>query len=166
MSAGLDPARVASSARVYVAAGTDGGFDAVAVEGGSVGRRARGRVEGHHLPGAIVAVDAAANAFTVRTGDLIAALGGAEKFAAGARVVVVYSAPLGRERQPRRGEGQPQPGRTCAIRARPFSDQGGEGGYTRTPSDDATAYTWGLALTKRASEDQSAALGRRAARYR
>ena len=32
--------------------------------------------------------------FTVRTGDLIAVLGGAGAFTAGARVVAVYNAPL------------------------------------------------------------------------
>ena len=153
MSAGLDPARVASSARVYVAAGTDGGLDAVAVEGGSV---AAEPADGWKdiTSGCDVAVDAAANAFTVRTGDLIAALGGAEKFAAGARVVVVYSAPLAAGAN--RGAEKGNPNQVYLRYPRsPFSDQGGEGGFTRTPSDDATAYTWDLALTKRASEGQA-----------
>ena len=152
MSTGLDPARVASSARVYVAAGTDGGFDAVAVAGGSV---AAEPADGWKdiTSGCAVAVDAAANTFTVRTSDLIAALGGAEKFAAGARVAVVYSAPLGAGANRGAEKGNPNEVYLRYPRS-PFADQGGEGGYTRTPSDDATAYTWDLALTKRGSDDQ------------
>ena len=153
MSAGLDSARVASSARVYVAAGADGGLDAVAVEGGSAGSEpADGWTD--ITSGCDVAVDSAANTFTVRTGDLIAALGGAEKFTAGARVVVVYSAPLGAGANRGAEKGNPNEVYLRYPRS-PFSDQGGEGGFTRTPSDDATAYTWDLALTKRASEDQA-----------
>lgn len=153
MSAGLDPARIASSARVYVAAGTDGGLDAVAVAGGSVGTEpAVGWSD--ITSGCDVAVDAAANTFTVRTSDLIAALGGAEKFADGARVAVVYSAPLGAGANRGAEKGNPNEVYLRYPRS-PFADQGGEGGYTRTPSDDATAYTWDLALTKRGSEDQA-----------
>lgn len=152
MSTGLDPARVASSVRVYVAAGTDGGLDAVAVTGGSVGTEP---ADGWKdiTSGCSVSVDAAANTFTVRTGDLIAALGGAEKLAAGARVAVVYNAPLGAGANRGAEKGNPNEVYLRYPRS-PFSDQGGEGGYTRTPSDDATAYTWDLALTKRGSEDQ------------
>lgn len=153
MSAGLDPARLASSARVYVAAGADGGLDAVTVSGGSAGSEpADGWTD--ITSGCHVAVDSTANTFTVRTGDLIAALGGAEKFAAGARVVVVYSAPLGAGANRGAEKGNPNEVYLRYPRS-PFSDQGGEGGFTRTPSDDATAYTWDLALTKRASEDQA-----------
>ena len=153
MSAGLDPARVASSARVYVAAGTDGGLDAVAVTGGSVGTEP---ADGWKdiTSGCSVSVDAAANTFTVRTGDLIAALGSAEKFATGARVVVVYNAPLGAGANRGAEKGNPNEVYLRYPRS-PFSDQGGEGGYTRTPSDDACAYTWDLALTKRASDNQA-----------
>ena len=153
MSAGLDAARVASSARVYVAAGTDGGLDAVAVTGGSVGTEP---ADGWKdiTSGCSVSVDAAANTFTVRTGDLIAALGSAEKFAAGARVAVVYNAPLGAGANRGAEKGNPNEVYLRYPRS-PFSDQGGEGGYTRTPSDDACAYTWDLALTKRASDNQA-----------
>lgn len=153
MSAGLDPAWLASSARVYVAARADGGLDAVAVDGGSVGAEP---ADGWKdiTSGCDVTVDAAANSFTVRTGDLIAALGGAEKFTAGARVVVVYSAPLGAGANRGAEKGNPNEVYLRYPRS-PFSDQGGEGGFTRTPSDDATAYTWDLALTKRASEDRA-----------
>lgn len=157
MSAGLDAARIASSARVYVAAGTDGGLDAVAVAGGSVGAEP---ADGWKdiTSGCSVSVDAGSNAFTVRTGDLIAALGGAEKFATGARVVVVYNAPLGAGANRGAEKGNPNEVYLRYPRS-PFSDQGGEGGYTRTPSDDATAYTWELALTKRASDDQATLSG-------
>lgn len=153
MSAGLDAVKIASSARVYVAAGTDGGLDAVAVAGGSVGTEPAGGWE-DITSGCSVSVDAAANTFTVRTGDLIAALGGAEKFATGARVVVVYNAPLGAGANRGAEKGNPNEVYLRYPRS-PFSDQGGEGGYTRTPSDDACAYTWDLALTKRASDDQA-----------
>ena len=151
MSAGLDPAKVASSARVYVAAGTSGGFDAVTVAGGSAGAEpADGWTD--ITSGCDVTVDSTANTFTVRTGDLIAALGGAEKFAAGARVVVVYNAPL--RAGANRGIEKGNPNEVYLRYPRsPFSDLGGEGGYTRTPSDRATAYTWELALTQRASDD-------------
>ena len=151
MSAGLDPAKVASSAHVYVAAGTGGGFDAVTVSGGSADTEpADGWTD--ITSGCDVTVDSAANTFTVWTGDLIAALGGAEKFAAGARVVVVYNAPL--RAGANRGIEKGNPNEVYLRYPRsPFSDQGGEGGYTRTLSDRATAYTWELALTKRASDD-------------
>lgn len=153
MSAGLDPAKVASSARVYVAAETGGGFDAVTVAGGSAGAEpADGWID--ITSGCDVAVDSTANTFIVRTGDLIAALGGAEKFAAGARVVVVYNAPLRAGANHGTQKGNPNEVYLRYPRS-PFSDQGGEGGYTRTPSDRATAYTWELALTKRASDDQA-----------
>lgn len=152
MSAGLDSSKVASSVRVYVAAGTDGGFDAVAVSGGSV---AAGPVGGWKdvTAGCAVSIDAGANTFTVRTGDLVSALGGEEKFAAGARVVVVYNAPLGANANCGAEQGNPNEVYLRYPRS-PFADQGGEGGYTRTPSDNATAYTWDVALTKRASDDQ------------
>lgn len=152
MSAGLDPSKVASSARVYVAAGTDGGFDAVAVSGGSVGAEPVGGWT-DITAGCAVSVDTGANAFTVRTGDLIAALGGAGRFAAGARVVVIYNAPLGANAN--RGAEQGNPNEVYLRYPRsPFADQGGEGGYARTPSDNAAAYTWDVALAKRASDGQ------------
>ena len=153
MSAGLDVAKIASSARVYVAAGTDGGLDAVAVTGGSVGTEPADGWKDITF-GCSVSVDAAVNTFTVGTGDLIAALGSAEKFAAGARVVVVYNAPLGAGANRGAEKGNPNEVYLRYPRS-PFSDQGGEGGYTRTPSDDACAYTWDLALTKRASDNQA-----------
>lgn len=93
MSAGLDPSKVAASMRVYVAAGADGGFDAV--QTGKDGRAGTDPAKGWTDITAQCATKVAADGtFTVRTGDLIAALGGADAFTAGARVVAVYNAPL------------------------------------------------------------------------
>ena len=148
MSAGLDPSKVAASMRVYVAAGADGGFDAVACEGGSVSSTpAKGWIEITSQ----CAVSVEGSSFTVRTGDLIAALGGADAFAAGARVVAVYSAPLGANCN--RGASRGNPNEVYLRYPRsPLADQSGDAGFTRTPSDDACAYTWDLALTKRGSD--------------
>ena len=87
MSAGLDPSKVAASMRVYVAAGADGGFDAVSADkDGRVGTEpAKGWTDITAQCATKVAADG--KTFTVRTGDLIAALGGTDAFTAGARVV-------------------------------------------------------------------------------
>ena len=148
MSAGLDPSKVAASMRVYVAAGADEGFDAVACEGGSVSSTpAKGWTE--ITSQCVVSVEG--NSFTVRTGDLIAALGGADAFTAGARVVAVYNAPLNSACNHGIAKGNPNEAYLRYPRS-PFADQSGDAGFTRTPSDDATAYTWDLALTKRGSD--------------
>ena len=148
MSAGLDPSKVAASMRVYVAAGADGGFDAVACEGGNANSTpAKGwtDITSH------CRVSIEGNAFTVRTGDLIAALGGADAFTAGARVVAVYNAPLNSACNHGIAKGNPNEVYLRYPRS-PFADQSGDAGFTRTPSDDACAYTWDLALTKRGSD--------------
>lgn len=155
MSAGLDPSKVAASMRVYVAAGADGGFDAVACEGGSVSSTpAKGWTE--ITSQCVVSVEG--NSFTVRTGDLIAALGGADAFAAGARVVAVYSAPLGANCNRGASKGNPNEVYLRYPRS-PLADQSGDAGFTRTPSDDATAYTWRLSLIKRSSSDDKPLAG-------
>ena len=155
MSAGLDPSKVAASMRVYVAAGADDGFDAVTCEGvkadstlakgwTDITSQCRVSVEG--------------DAFTVRTGDLVAALGGADAFAAGARVVAVYNAPLGANCN--RGATKGNPNEVYLLYPRsPLADQSGDAGFTRTPSDDACAYTWGLSLIKRSSSDDKPLAG-------
>lgn len=148
MSAGLDPSKVAASMRVYVAAGADGGFDAVACEGGSASSTP---AKGWTDITSQCRVSIEGNAFTVRTGDLIAALGGADAFAAGARVVAVYDAPLGANCNRGATKGNPNEVYLRYPRS-PFADQSGDAGFTRTPSDDACAYTWDLALTKRGSD--------------
>ena len=149
MSAGLDPSRVAANMRVYVAAGTDGGFDAVSA--GKDGRAGTGPAKGWTDVTAQCRVSVEGNAFTVRTGDLIAALGGSDAFTAGARVVAVYDAPLNSACSHGIAKGNPNEVYLRYPRS-PFADQSGDAGFTRTPSDDACAYTWDLALTKRGSD--------------
>ena len=149
MSAGLDPSKVAASMRVYVAAGADGGFDAVSA--GRDGRAGTEPAKGWTDITAQCKVSVDGNTFTVRTGDLIAALGGADAFTAGARVVAVYNAPLNSACSHGIAKGNPNEVYLRYPRS-PFADQSGDAGFTRTPSDDACAYTWDLALTKRGSD--------------
>ncbi len=150
MSAGLDPSKVAASMRVYVAAGADGGFDAVPA--GKDGRAGTEPAKGWtDITAQCVTKVAADGTFTVRTGDLIAALGGADAFTMGARVVAVYDAPLASGCNHGIAKGNPNEVYLRYPRS-PFADQSGDGGFTHTPSDDATAYTWDLALTKRGSD--------------
>ena len=150
MSAGLEPSKVAASMRVYVAAGADGNFNAVPA--GKDGRAGTEPAKGWtDITAQCVTKVAADGTFTVRTGDLIAALGGADAFAAGARVVAVYDAPLNSACNHGVAKGNPNEVYLRYPRS-PFADQSGDAGFTRTPSDDATAYTWDLALTKRGSD--------------
>lgn len=151
MSAGLDPSKVAASMRVYVAAGADGGFDAV--QTGKDGRAGTEPAKGWTDITAQCATKVAADGktFTVRTGDLIAALGGADAFTAGARVVAVYNAPLSSACNHGIAKGNPNEVYLRYPRS-PLADQSGDAGFTSTPSDDACAYTWDLALTKRGSD--------------
>ena len=150
MSAGLEPSKVAASMRVYVAAGAEGGFDAVST--GKDGRAGTEPAKGWTDITAQCSIKVAADGtFTVRTGALIAALGGADAFTAGARVVAVYNAPLASGCN--HGIAKVNPNEAYLRYPRsPFADQSGDAGFTRTPSDDATAYTWDLALTKRGSD--------------
>ena len=156
MSAGLDPSRVAASVRVYVAAGADGGFDAVSA--GKDGRAGTEPAKGWTDITAQCRVSVDGKTFTVRTGDLIAALGGADAFAAGARVVAVYNAPLNSACSHGIAKGNPNEVYLRYPRS-PFADQSGDAGFTRTPSDDACAYTWGLSLIKRSSSDDKPLAG-------
>ena len=157
MGAGLDPSRVAASMRVYAAAGAEGGFDAVPA--GRDGRAGTEPAKGWTDITAQCATKVAADGtFTVRTGDLIAALGGADAFTAGARVVAVYNAPLGANCN--RGATKGNPNEVYLLYPRsPLADQSGDAGFTRTPSDDACAYTWGLSLIKRSSSDDKPLVG-------
>ena len=158
MSAGLDPSKVAASMRVYVAAGADGGFDAVSA--GKDGRAGTEPAQGWTDITAQCATKVAADGktFTVRTGDLIAALGGADAFTAGARVVAVYNAPLNSACNHGIAKGNPNEVYLRYPRS-PLADQSGDAGFTRTPSDDACAYTWGLSLIKRSSSDDKPLAG-------
>lgn len=150
MSAGLDSSKVAASMRVYVAAGTDGNFDAVSTDkdGRAGTESAKGWTD---ITAQCVTKVAADGTFTVRTGDLIAALGGTDAFTAGARVVAMYNAPLNSACNHGIAKGNPNEVYLRYPRS-PFADQSGDAGFTHTPSDDATAYTWDLALTKRGSD--------------
>ena len=156
MGAGLDPSKVAASMRVYVAAGADGGFDAVST--GKDGRAGTEPAKGWTDITAQCGVSVEGNAFAVRTGDLIAALGGTGAFTAGARVVAVYNAPLGSNCNRGATKGNPNEVYLRYPRS-PFADQSGDAGFTRTPSDDACAYTWGLSLIKRSSSDDKPLAG-------
>ena len=158
MGAGLDPSKVAASMRVYVAAGADGGFDAVSA--GKDGRAGTEPAKGWADITAQCATKVAADSktFTVRTGDLVAALGGADAFTAGARVVAVYNAPLNSACNHGIAKGNPNEVYLRYPRS-PFADQSGDAGFTRTPSDDACAYTWGLSLIKRSSSDDKPLAG-------
>ena len=158
MSAALDPSKVAASMRVYVAAGADDGFDAV--QTGKDGRAGTEPAKGWTDITAQCATKVAADGktFTVRTGDLIAALGGADAFTAGARVVAVYNAPLSSACNHGIAKGNPNEVYLRYPRS-PFADQSGDVGFTRTPSDDAAAYTWGLSLIKRSSADDKPLAG-------
>ena len=150
MSAGLDLSKVAASIHVYVAAGADGGFDAVAT--GKDGRAGTKAAKGWTDITAQCATKVAADGtFIVHTGDLVAALGGADAFATGARVVAVYNAPLNSACNHGIAKGNPNEVYLRYPRS-PFADQFSDAGFTRTPSDDACAYTWDLALTKRGSD--------------
>lgn len=155
MGAGLDPSRVAASMRVYAAAGAGGGFDAVACEAGNASSTP---AKGWTDITSQCNVSVEGNAFTVRTGDLIAALGGADAFTAGARVVAVYNAPLGANCNRGATKGNPNEVYLRYPRS-PLADQSGDAGFTHTPSDDATAYTWGLSLIKRSSADDKPLAG-------
>ena len=155
MSAGIDPSKVAASMHVYVAAGAEGGFGAVACEDGNVSSTP---AKGWTDITSQCKVSVEGSTFTVRTGDLIAALGGADAFAEGARVVAVYNAPLGVNCN--RGVTKGNPNEVYLRYPRsPFADQSGDAGFTRTPSDDAMAYTWGLSLIKRSSADDKPLAG-------
>ena len=150
MGAGLDPSKVAASMHVYAAAGADGDFDAVST--GKDGRAGTKAAKDWTDITAQCSTEVAADGtFSVRTCDLIAALGGAEAFAAGARVVAVYNAPLasGCNHGVARGNSNEV---YLRYPRSPLADQSGDAGFTRTPSDDACAYTWDLALTKRGSD--------------
>ena len=156
MSAGLDASKVTASMHVYVAAGADGSFNAVST--GKDGRAGTEPAQGWTDITAQCKVSVEGSSFTVRTGDLIAALGGADAFTAGARVVVVYNAPLGTNCNRGATKGNPNEVYLRYPRS-PFADQTVDAGFTRTPSDDATAYTWGLSLIKRSSSDDKPLAG-------
>lgn len=155
MGAGLDLSKVATSMRVYAAPGTDGGFDAIECEDGNANSTP---AKGWTDITSQCKVSIEGDAFTVRTGDLVAALGGADTFTAGARVVAVYNAPLNSACNHGIAKGNPNEVYLRYPRS-PLADQSGDAGFTRTPSDDACAYTWGLSLIKRSNSDDKPLAG-------
>ena len=94
----------------------------------------------------------------MRTGDLIAALGGT-----GASPRAPAWSPSTMRRWGQTAiEAPPRatPTRsTCVTRALSLADQSGDAGFTRTPGDDACAYTRGLSLIKRSSADDKPLAG-------
>ena len=73
-------------------------------------------------------------------------------------MVAVYNAPLGANCNRGTAKGNPNEVYLRYPRS-PFADQSGDAGFTRTPSDDACAYTWGLSLIKRSSSDDKPLAG-------
>ena len=137
MSAGLDPSKVAASMRVYVAAGADGGFDAVSP--GKDGRAGTDPAKGWTDITAQCATKVAADGtFTVRTGDLIAALGGADAFTAGARTASRRATPT-RSTCATRALPLPTSPATPASPARRATMRAPTPGISRLPSAAATA---------------------------
>ena len=150
MSAGLDPSKVAASMRVYVAAGAEGGFDAVSAgkDGRAGTEPAKGWTDITAQCGATVAADGTLHRAHRRPHRR--ARRGRRLHRGRPRGRRVQRAAQQRM-QPRHREGQPNEAYLRYPRS-PFADQSGDAGFTRTPSDDACAYTWDLALTKRGSD--------------
>ena len=73
-------------------------------------------------------------------------------------MVAVYNAPLNSACNHGIAKGNPNEVYLRYPRS-PFADQSGDAGFTRTPSDDACAYTWGLSLIKRSSSDDKPLAG-------
>lgn len=99
------------------------------------------------VPAGLTAYDT----YTVRFVDTMSAGLDPSKVAASMRVVAVYNAPLNSACNHGIAKGNPNEVYLRYPRS-PFTDQSGDAGFARTPSDDACAYTWDLALTKRSSD--------------
>lgn len=137
MSAGLDPSKVASSARVYVKAGT-----------GSAWVKSTGKEDtaGWQDVTAQCAITTNGQDFTVKSPNLVALLGADALKASGAQVCVIYNAPLNQKCNHGAAEGNPNEVYLKYPKS-PLSYRE----YLSTPKDDATAYTWDVLLTKRSS---------------
>lgn len=132
MSEGLDPGRVASSAKVYLVSGTGSSFDDAA-SWTDITDECTVRVSGQ--------------TFEVETPDLVAALQEGVLADQGAQVCVVYDAPLNQRCHHGAAEGNPN---TVHLEY-PKSPLSGDE-RSRTPDSRATAYTWDLQLTKRSKD--------------
>lgn len=137
MSAGLDPSKVASSARVYVKAGT-----------GSAWVKSTGKEDTAGWQDVTSQCTIATNGqdFTVKSPNLVALLGADALKASGAQVCVIYNAPLNKKCNHGAAEGNPNTVHLEYPKS-PFSYQD----HLSTPEDKATAYTWDVLLTKRSS---------------
>lgn len=132
MSAGLDPSRVASSAKVYLVAGTGSSFDDAATWKDITDQ---------------CTVTVKGQAFEVKSLDLVSALTSDVLAKQGAQVCVVYSAPLNQQCNHGAAEGNPN---TVHLEYPKSPLSGSE--RSKTPDDKATAYTWDLQLTKRSKD--------------
>lgn len=137
MSAGLDPSKVASSARVYVKAGT-----------GSAWVKSTGEKDtaGWQDVTAQCTIETNGQDFSVKSPNLVALLGADALKAGGAQVCVIYNAPLNQQCNHGAAEGNPNTVHLEYPKSPLHGDQ-----RSRTPEDKATAYTWDVLLTKRSS---------------
>ena len=139
MSAGLDPGKVASTARVYLRAGTGSAW-AASTEAADT--TAKGWMD----ITSSCTIEVEGQGFTVKSPDVVSLLG-AEAFASkGAQLCVIYNAPLNQRCNHGAAKGNPN-----EVYLRYPASPLGHGSYLSTPKDDATAYTWDVRLTKRSS---------------
>lgn len=134
-----------SNVRVYVAASPSGNGDAFWANGSEPDDGWVKLDASAYKTSYSARSDAAA--FDVTVTDLVSALKNAGlDFADGARICVVYDAPLTASAARGTAEGNPN---TVTLRypRSPYSDA-----YTETQPQSATAYTWALSLTKRDAE--------------
>lgn len=139
MSAGLDPGKVASTARVYLRAGTGSAW-AASTEAADT------TAKGWTDITSSCTIEVEGQGFTVKSPDVVSLLG-AEAFASkGAQLCVIYNAPLNQRCNHGAAKGNPN-----EVYLRYPASPLGHGSYLSTPKDDATAYTWDVRLTKRSS---------------
>ena len=143
MSAGLDPNKVASSARVYARAGTGSAWVKSTADVPATGEK---NATGWQDVTAQCAIAVEGQSFSVKSPDLVATLGADALKAGGAQVCVIYNAPLNQRCNHGAAEGNPNEV-VLKYPKSPFSYRE----YLSTPKDDATAYTWDVLLTKRSS---------------
>ena len=143
MSAGLDPGKVASSARVYVKAGTGSAWVKSTADVPTTGEK---DAAGWQDVTAQCTIAVEGQSFSVKSPNLVATLGADALKAGGAQVCVIYNAPLNQRCNHGAAEGNPNEV-VLKYPKSPFSYRE----YLSTPKDDATAYTWDVLLTKRSS---------------
>lgn len=143
MSAGLDPSKVASSARVYVKAGTGSAWVKSTSDVPTTGEK---NAAGWQDVTAQCTIAVEGQNFSVKSPNLVATLGADALKAGGAQVCVIYNAPLNKKCNHGAAEGNPNTAHLEYPKS-PFSYRE----CLSTPKDDATAYTWDVLLTKRSS---------------